>query len=159
MLQNIVPSADGDACGLVESPSAVEIAQRAVSVAKRALLCDDARVTRRMITDYLHEDGWSIVGEAETAADVVQLFHQRHPDLVTMDLALKGGADGIWAIREIRKSHPLVPIVVVSSVMQPNVVAEALEAGASDYVSKPFTPEHLREAVSRCVAVGASTSI
>lgn len=112
------------------------------------LVCDDAIFMRTMISDILSQAGFEIVGEAETGVQAVQQYRNLRPDLVTMDIVMPD-MGGIDAVREICKEDPSARILMCSAMGQQALVVEAIQAGAKDFVVKPFQPSRVLEAVQR----------
>ncbi len=112
------------------------------------LVCDDAIFMRTMISDILSQAGYEVVGEAETGMQAVERFKELNPDLVTMDIVMPG-MGGIDAVREIVKIAPSAKILMCSAMGQQALVIEAIQAGAKDFVVKPFQPSRVLEAVQR----------
>jgi two-component system chemotaxis response regulator CheY len=117
-------------------------------VSHTVLVCDDAIFTRTMITDILSQAGFEVVGEAESGVQAVEKYRQLKPDLVTMDIVLPDRG-GIAAVREICKNDPDAKILMCSAMGQQALVVEAIQAGAKDFVVKPFQPSRVLEAVQR----------
>jgi len=117
-------------------------------VSHTVLVCDDAIFMRTMIRDILSQAGFEIVGEAESGLQAVEKFRQLKPDLVTMDIVMPD-MGGIEAVREICKSDPDAKILMCSAMGQQALVVEAIQAGAKDFVVKPFQPSRVLEAVQR----------
>jgi two-component system chemotaxis response regulator CheY len=117
-------------------------------VAHTVLVCDDAIFMRTMITDILTQAGYEVIGEAESGAQAVEKFRQLRPDLVTMDIVMPD-MGGIEAVREICKDNPEAKILMCSAMGQQALVVEAIQAGAKDFVVKPFQPSRVLEAVQR----------
>jgi len=117
-------------------------------VGQTVLVCDDAIFMRTMITDILSQAGYDIVGEAESGAQAVQRYRDLRPDLVTMDIVMPD-MGGIEAVREIVKHDPDAKILMCSAMGQQALVVEAIQAGAKDFVVKPFQPTRVLEAVQR----------
>jgi two-component system, chemotaxis family, chemotaxis protein CheY len=115
------------------------------------LVCDDAIFMRTMISDILSQAGFEIVGEADSGVQAVEKYRQLKPDLVTMDIVMPD-MGGIEAVREICKSHPEAKILMCSAMGQQALVVEAIQAGAKDFVVKPFQPSRVLEAVQRVLA-------
>jgi two-component system chemotaxis response regulator CheY len=99
-----------------------------------------------MIREILSQGGYDVVGEAETGVDAVRRFGELRPDIVTMEVILPD-LGGIEAVRQIMRLDPEARIVMCSAMAQQDLVAEAFEAGARDFVVKPFQPSRLLEAV------------
>jgi len=112
------------------------------------LVCDDAIFMRTMISDILSQAGFEIVGEAESGLQAVQKYRELKPDLVTMDIVMPD-MGGIEAVRKICKQDPDAKILMCSAMGQQALVVEAIQAGAKDFVVKPFQPSRVLEAVQR----------
>ncbi len=112
------------------------------------LVCDDAIFMRTMISDILTQAGYEVIGEAETGTQAVERFKELNPDLVTMDIVMPD-MGGIDAVREIVKIAPHAKVLMCSAMGQQALVVEAIQAGAKDFVVKPFQPSRVLEAVQR----------
>jgi two-component system chemotaxis response regulator CheY len=112
------------------------------------LVCDDAIFMRTMISDILSQAGYEVVGEAETGVEAIEKYKQLKPDLVTMDIVMPD-LGGIEAVREIMKFDSAARILMCSAMGQQALVVEAIQAGARDFVVKPFQPSRVLEAVQR----------
>ena len=117
-------------------------------MAHRVLVCDDAIFMRTMIGDILASAGYEVVGEAETGVQAIERYRELKPDLVTMDIVMPD-MGGIDAVREITKFDPQAKILMCSAMGQQALVVEAIQAGAKDFVVKPFQPSRVLEAVQR----------
>ena len=115
------------------------------------LVCDDAIFMRTMISDILSQAGFEVVGEAESGLQAVEKYRMLRPDLVTMDIVMPD-MGGIEAVREICKDDPDAKILMCSAMGQQALVVEAIQAGAKDFVVKPFQPSRVLEAVQRVLA-------
>jgi two-component system, chemotaxis family, chemotaxis protein CheY len=119
-------------------------------MAPSVLIVDDALFMRMMIKDILSKDGFEIVGEAENGVEAVKKYAELHPDLVTMDIVMPE-MDGIEAVRNIIKIDPGARVLMCSAMGQQPLVVEALEAGAKDFIIKPFQPAKVVEAVRKAL--------
>ncbi len=117
-------------------------------MATSVLIVDDAIFMRRMIADILKKEGFDIMGEAGTGAQAVEKYRELQPDLVTMDIIMPD-MSGIDAVKEIIKEFPNAKILMVSAMGQQSLVVEAIQAGAKDFVVKPFQPSRVLESVKR----------
>ena len=117
-------------------------------MAQRVLVCDDAIFMRTMISDILTGAGYEVVGEAETGLQAIERYRNLRPDLVTMDIVMPD-LGGIDAGREIVKEDANAKILICSAMGQQALVVEAIQAGAKDFVVKPFQPSRVLEAVQR----------
>ncbi len=112
------------------------------------LVCDDAIFMRTMISDILQQSGYEIIGEAETGVQAIAKYKELRPDLVTMDIVMPD-MGGIDAVREITRFDANARILMCSAMGQQALVVEAIQAGAKDFVVKPFQPSRVIEAVQR----------
>ncbi len=101
-----------------------------------------------MISDILTQAGFDVVGEAESGTQAVEKYRTLKPDLVTMDIIMPD-MGGIEAVRAITEFDPQARVLMCSAMGQQALVAEAIEAGAKDFVVKPFQPSRVLEAVQR----------
>jgi len=120
-------------------------------VSSTVLVCDDAVFMRTMVSDILSQAGFTVVGEAENGKQAVEKYKQLKPDLVTMDIIMPE-MGGIEAVKQITQSDPGARILMCSAMGQQALVQEALQAGARDFVVKPFQPSRVLEAVQRVLA-------
>lgn len=111
---------------------------------KRVLLCDDAQVIRVMLKRILVEGGYSVVGEAANGEQAVSLYRQLKPDLVFMDITMPE-MNGIDAVRTIKKEDPQAKIIMCSAMGQKSHVLAAVEAGARNFIIKPFESQKVLE--------------
>ena len=115
------------------------------------LIVDDALFMRKILSDILSEEGHKIVGEAENAKEAIELYKKLKPDIVTMDIIMPevGGINTLKAIKQILKSDENARIVIVSAMGQQDMVVESIQAGAKDFVVKPFQRSRITEAIAR----------
>lgn len=114
----------------------------------KILVCDDADFMRTLIKDVLTKAGYEIAGEAVNGADAVEKYKALKPDLVTMDIVmpLKSGID---ALKEIIAYDSKAKVVMCSALGQEILVMDAIEAGAKDFIVKPFTDENVLEVIAK----------
>ena len=115
---------------------------------RTVLICDDAIFMRTMVGDILQQAGFEVVGEAASGLQAIEKYQALKPDLVTMDIVMPD-MGGIDAVREITKLDPKARVLMCSAMGQQALVVEALQAGAKDFVVKPFQPSRVLEAVQR----------
>lgn len=119
-------------------------------MAVRVLVVDDAAFMRMMVKDILTKNGYEVVGEAENGMKALEKYQELKPDLITMDITMPE-MDGISAVKEIKKVDPNAKIVMCSAIGQQAMVIEAIQAGARDFIVKPFQPDRVLEAVRKAV--------
>ena len=119
-------------------------------MAKNILICDDAAFMRMMIKDILTKNGYNVVGEAENGLKAVEKYQETKPDLVLMDITMPE-MDGIQALKKIKASDPSATIIMCSAMGQQAMVIESIQAGAKDFIVKPFQADRVIEAVKKVV--------
>ena len=119
-----------------------------MSVGKEILIVDDASFMRMMIKDILTKNGFDVVGEAENGVKAVEKFKELNPTLVIMDITMPE-MDGIQAVKEIKKIDSDAKVVMCSAMGQQAMVIEAIQAGAKDFIVKPFQADRVVEAVKK----------
>src|SRR5262249_17397913 len=119
----------------------------------RILIADDHAVVRQGLRTFLAlSDDLEVAGEAVDGHQAVEMAHQLHPDLVTMDL-LMPGLDGVNATPAIREALPSVQVLALSGYVDDHLIADALHAGAVGYLLKDTAAEELHRAI-RAAAAG-----
>ncbi len=122
-------------------------------MSKTILVVDDAAFMRMMIRDILAREGY-VIHEAVNGRDAVEKYSELQPDLVTMDITMPE-MDGITALRAIRDADTEARVLMVSAMGQQKMIVEALEAGALDFLVKPFQPTKVLETVKKCLQANA----
>ena len=119
----------------------------ALNIATRFALCC-ASFMRQMIRDIIEPEGFEVVGEASDGVEVVEKFKELHPDVVMMDIVMpkRSGLDAVKAIVAI---DPTARVVMCSALGQESLVMEAVEAGAKDFIVKPFKPDSVLETLKK----------
>lgn len=109
---------------------------------KKILVVDDALIIRRMITELARECGWD-TSEARDGQEACEVYKSQKPDLVTMDMVMPN-MDGLEALKKIRELDSNARIIMISAVNQKDKLAESIQAGASDFIVKPFDKARLK---------------
>ena len=119
-------------------------------MAKNILICDDAAFMRMMIKDILTKNGYNIAGEAENGIKAIEKYAEVKPDLVLMDITMPE-MDGIEALKRIKAADPNASVIMCSAMGQQAMVIESIQAGAKDFIVKPFQADRVIEAVQKVV--------
>jgi len=119
-------------------------------MAKNILICDDAAFMRMMIKDILTRNGYNIAGEAENGLRAIEKYAEVKPDLVLMDITMPE-MDGIEALKRIKAADPNASVIMCSAMGQQAMVIESIQAGAKDFIVKPFQADRVIEAVQKVV--------
>jgi len=113
---------------------------------KTILLVDDAAFMRMMLKDILVANGYTVIGEAENGVKAIEKYKELKPNLVIMDITMPE-MDGIQASKGIKAVDSGALIVMCSNMGQQAMVIESIQAGARDFIVKPFTAARVIESV------------
>lgn len=114
----------------------------------RILIVDDAKFMRMTLSNILKKAGFEIVGEGENGKDAIRLYRELQPDLVTLDITMPE-MSGLEAVKEIKREFPDAKVMMCSAMGQQKMVVEAIEAGAKDFIVKPFDEARVVDAIRR----------
>lgn len=117
----------------------------------RIVIVDDSSFSIAFIKDILEEKGFEVVGTAGTLEEVRAVVKETSPDLVTMDMTLPG-TDGFECIRAVQEIDESIKVIVISSMMDDEIVKEAQDNKVSAYIQKPVDADELITAVNRVMA-------
>jgi len=101
-----------------------------------------------MIRMALEVEDFSVVGEALNGVEAVEMYQRLNPDVVTLDINMPE-KDGVQACKEILALDPGARVVMVTAMGQEDRIRAAVEAGARDFIVKPFEPERIISAVKK----------
>ena len=123
----------------------------------KLLIVDDSLIVRNAIERNVRNGQIEQVFLAPDGAEAVETFRQERPEMVTMDLTMPR-LDGLEAIRQILEIRPGVSILVISALNSYKTAMEAINRGACGFLTKPFTPREVAEALDQLVehALGQS---
>ncbi len=114
---------------------------------QKGIIVDDASIMRIRLREILEKE-YAIVAEASNGEEALQMYSEHAPDFLTLDITMPQ-MNGLEALKSILSLHPEARIVIVSAVGQKQIVFEALEAGARDFIVKPFDPDRVLKAIRR----------
>lgn len=120
-------------------------------MANKILIVDDAAFMRMMIKDILSKNGYEVVGEANDGNQAIEKYKELKPDLVTMDITMPE-MDGITALKEIKKIDGSAKVIMCSAMGQQAMVIDAIQAGAKDFIVKPFQADRVIEAIKKTLS-------
>jgi two-component system chemotaxis response regulator CheY len=109
---------------------------------KTILVVDDSSIMRKMIKQTLIGAGHCVVGEAKSGDDAVTLYQRLNPELVTMDITMRG-MDGIAAAKVILEFDAGAKIIILSNLDEDKFSKETVQIGAKGYINKHKTAEIL----------------
>ena len=116
----------------------------------KILIADDSANMRSILKDLLLRNGFDVAGEAENGKEVLELYEKIKPDVVTLDIMMPE-MSGIQALKEIKERYPESRIIMSASMVQQNLVVEAIRAGAGDFFIKPVQAEKVVEAIEKAL--------
>ena len=114
------------------------------------LVCDDAMFMRQSLIQMLKPEGHEVVAEAGNGLECIEQYKLYKPDIVLMDITMPD-MDGLTALKKLKEIDSDVKVIMVSAMGQMNMVIEAVESGAKDFVVKPFTQEKIIQCINRYV--------
>ncbi len=116
-------------------------------MSKKILIVDDATFMRMTLKKMLEPFGYTFA-EAEDGRSAIDVYDSVRPDLVIMDITMPG-MNGIRAVEGIKKIDPDAKVIMCTSMGQEAMVVESIEAGAADFIKKPFEAEKIIEVVNK----------
>jgi two-component system chemotaxis response regulator CheY len=117
---------------------------------KTILLVDDAAFMRMMLKDILTKNGYNVIGEAENGVKAIEKYKELKPQLTILDITMPE-MDGIQAAKGIKAYDGSALIVMCSAMGQQAMVIESIQAGARDFIVKPFQADRVIEAVKKVI--------
>jgi len=114
------------------------------------LIVDDHQVVRQGVRAFLDtQSDLSVVGEAGSGDEAIQLASQHVPDVILMDLVMPGDVDGVEATRQVKNTSPRTQVVILTSYHEDKHIFPAIRAGALSYVLKDISPADLAGVVRK----------
>jgi DNA-binding NarL/FixJ family response regulator len=115
------------------------------------MIVDDSPFSRTILADSLQQEGYDVVGEADSIESLIEVYSQCKPDVVTMDIAMPG-ADGFECSRALIAHDPKAKIILVSSMKDEETEAEARNCGVVGYLQKPVDSEMLKKVIDGVIS-------
>ena len=112
---------------------------------KKVLVVDDEPLFCEMVSKFLVGKGYSVV-EAYGGEQAITIYSEDRPDLVVLDVRMPG-KDGLETLQELRASDPEASVIMVTAVLDDEVVGQAMADGALDYITKPLNLHSLELAI------------
>jgi DNA-binding NarL/FixJ family response regulator len=117
----------------------------------KIVVVDDSPFSITVLTEILTEKGFDVIGNASSLQGTIEVVKDKRPDLVTMDMTMPG-TDGLECTRAIHKIDPNIKVIIVSSMMDDEIVRDAKENKVSAYIQKPVQPDEIATAIHRIMA-------
>ncbi|MBK1810476.1 response regulator [Clostridium sp. YIM B02505] len=119
---------------------------------KNVLIVDDAVFMRGALKALLSSNDFNVVGEAADGEEAIKKYKELKPDLVTMDITMKG-MDGIEGLKGILEFDPQAKVVMISALGQEAAVKKAIICGAKSFIVKPYKNEHVIKTLNKIAGV------
>lgn len=104
---------------------------------------DDSRTSRKILRGILESEGYDVIAEATNGQEGYEKYCELQPDLVTLDITMPV-LDGIESLKKIKADYPDAKAVMITAAGQKAKMVEAVRSGATEFVTKPFEPDHLK---------------
>lgn len=115
------------------------------------LIVDDSRTSRKILKGILESEGYDIVGEATNGQEGYDQYVNLKPDIVTLDVTMPV-LDGIEALKKIKGDYPDSKVVMVTAAGQKTKMVEAVQNGASEFLTKPFEAGQLKKIIDKVLS-------
>ena len=119
----------------------------------KVMIVDDAAFMRGSLRYILEQNGHEVVGEATDGAQALELYKRHKPDVVTLDILMRG-TDGFAGLKAIKKYDPEAKVIMVTALGQEQMQEDASKLGASGYIRKPFSVSAIVAEVERVLSNG-----
>jgi two-component system chemotaxis response regulator CheY len=116
------------------------------------LIADDLQFIKLVLRDLVEKAGFRVVGEASNGEEAIELFQDKRPDIVLMDITMPK-MDGLTALKKILKIDPGANIIMCSALGQQTLIVQALQMGAKDFIVKPFRPERVVSSIKKILDI------
>ena len=116
------------------------------------LIVDDASFMRGSLKFIVESSGHKIVGMAKDGTEALKLYKKMKPDVVTLDILMKG-MDGMSVLKSIMAKDPEAKVIMVTALGQETKEEESRSLGASGYIRKPFKQVEIVDEIKRVLSI------
>ena len=116
------------------------------------LIADDLKFIKLVLRELIEKAGFRVVGEASNGQEAVELYQNKRPDVVLMDITMPK-MDGLTALKQILKLDPGAKVIMCSALGQQTLIVQALQLGAKDFIVKPFREERVVAAIKNILDI------
>jgi two-component system, chemotaxis family, chemotaxis protein CheY len=121
-------------------------------MAVNVLIVDDLAFIKIVLRDIIEKAGFRVVGEASNGEQAIAMYQDTRPDVVLMDITMPG-MDGITALKKIREIDAAARVIICSALGQQQLIVQAIQLGAKDFIVKPFQPQRVVSALKKALDI------
>jgi two-component system chemotaxis response regulator CheY len=121
-------------------------------MAVNVLIVDDLAFIKIVLRDIIEKAGFRVVGEASNGEQAISIYQDTRPDVVLMDITMPG-MDGLTALKKIRELDAAARVIICSALGQQQLIVQAIQLGARDYIVKPFQPQRVISALKKALDI------
>jgi two-component system chemotaxis response regulator CheY len=116
------------------------------------LIVDDLTFIKMVLRDLVEKAGFRVVGEASDGVEALNQFRDKRPDVVLLDITMPK-MDGLSTLRKMLEIDPRANIIMCSALGQQQLILQAIQQGAKDFIVKPFRPERVISAIKKTLNI------
>ena len=121
-------------------------------MAVNVLIVDDLAFIKIVLRDIIEKAGFRVVGEASNGEQAITMYQDMRPDVVLMDITMPG-MDGLTALKKIREIDAAARVIICSALGQQQLIVQAIQLGAKDFIVKPFQPPRVISALKKALDI------
>jgi len=121
-------------------------------MAVNVLIVDDLTFIKIVLRDIIEKAGFRVVGEASNGEQAITMYQDTRPDVVLMDITMPG-MDGLTALKKIREINTAARVIICSALGQQQLIVQAIQLGAKDFIVKPFQPRRVIAALKKALDI------
>jgi two-component system, chemotaxis family, chemotaxis protein CheY len=121
-------------------------------MAVNVLIVDDLKFIKIVLRDIIEKAGFRVVGEASNGEQAITQYQDTRPDVVLMDITMPG-MDGLTALKKIREIDSAARVIICSALGQQQLIVQAIQLGAKDFIVKPFQPQRVVAALKKALDI------